>query len=316
MTAKNDASENIQNAVAELAEALRGALLAYQDSGATYVPRYRGPDPRHVEAKPLRSAERSARREDVRPASAHVPAAEADGSQTVKEEVVRPAVSAKPQTTDAHTPQPASDADARRTDGMLLQLIERTGTGAEKLEELERDILGNCRRCKLHRGRTRVVFGSGNPSAELVFVGEGPGAEEDRQGLPFVGAAGQLLTRMIEAMGYPRDEVYICNVVKCRPPNNRDPEPDEVRSCERFLKAQLAIVQPKVIITLGKYAAQTLLRSDQPISRLRGSWHAYEGVALLPTFHPAYLLRSPEKKREAWQDLQKVMVALGRTPTR
>ncbi len=179
-----------------------------------------------------------------------------------------------------------------------------------RLQILQQETLGECTRCKLHRGRTHIVFGVGNPDADLVFVGEGPGADEDRQGIPFVGRAGQLLTKMIKAMGQSRDDVYICNVVKCRPPNNRDPEPDEVEACEPFLKAQLEILKPRVIVGMGRYACQTLLQDRTPISRMRGRWHTYEGVDFMPTFHPAYLLRSPEKKREAWADLQLVMKRL------
>ena len=179
------------------------------------------------------------------------------------------------------------------------------------LDEIRRE-LGDCQRCKLCSGRKTIVFGSGNPRAELVFVGEGPGEEEDLKGVPFVGQAGQLLTKMIEAMKFTRDDVYICNVVKCRPPNNRNPEPDEIAACEPFLKAQLASLQPKVIVALGKFAAQTLLRDDTAITRLRGQWREYQGVALMPTFHPAYLLRKPEEKRVAWMDLQEVMKRLGK----
>lgn len=174
------------------------------------------------------------------------------------------------------------------------------------LDEIRRE-LGDCQRCKLCSGRSSIVFGSGNPRAELVFVGEGPGEEEDRQGVPFVGKAGQLLTKMIEAMKFTRDDVYICNVVKCRPPNNRNPEPDEIAACEPFLKAQLASLQPKVIVALGKFATQTLLRDQTSITRLRGQWREYQGISLMPTFHPAYLLRQPEEKRLAWLDLQEVM---------
>jgi uracil-DNA glycosylase family 4 len=179
------------------------------------------------------------------------------------------------------------------------------------LDEVRRE-LGDCKRCKLCNGRTQIVFGVGNPRAQLVFVGEGPGADEDAQGVPFVGKAGQLLTKMIEAMKFKRDEVYICNVVKCRPPNNRNPEPDEIEACEPFLKAQLASIQPQVIVALGKFAAQTLLRVDTPITRLRGQWREYQGIPLMPTFHPAYLLRSPEEKGKAWLDLQEVMKRFGR----
>lgn len=180
----------------------------------------------------------------------------------------------------------------------------------ETLDEIRTE-LGECTRCKLCKGRKQIVFGSGNPRAELVFVGEAPGEEEDKQGVPFVGAAGQLLTKMIEAMKFSRDTVYICNVVKCRPPNNRNPEPDEIESCEPFLRAQLRVIKPKVIVALGKFAAQTLLREDTAITRLRGQWRKYEGIDLMPTFHPAYLLRSPEEKKKTWMDLQEVMKRLG-----
>ena len=181
------------------------------------------------------------------------------------------------------------------------------------LDEIRRE-LGDCKRCKLCTGRKNIVFGAGSPRAELVFVGEGPGADEDVQGVPFVGAAGQLLTKMIEAMGYRRDDVYICNVVKCRPPNNRNPEPDEVTACEPFLRAQLRAVQPKVVVALGKFAAQTLLRDTTPITKMRGNWREYEGIKLMPTFHPAYLLRQPAEKKKAWEDLQQVMKFFGKQP--
>ena len=174
--------------------------------------------------------------------------------------------------------------------------------------------LGECTRCKLHKCRTNIVFGTGNERAKLVFVGEAPGEDEDLKGEPFVGKAGQLLTKMIEAMGLQRSEVYICNTVKCRPPNNRNPEPDELAACEPFLKGQLAALDPEVIVTLGKFAAQALLRLDTPISRLRGTWHKYEGISLMPTFHPAYLLRSPGEKGKVWNDLQLVMKKMGLPP--
>jgi DNA polymerase len=175
-----------------------------------------------------------------------------------------------------------------------------------------RQQLGECRRCKLAAGRTNLVFGVGNPGSELMFVGEGPGEDEDRQGEPFVGRAGQLLTKMIGAMGYGREQIYIANVVKCRPPGNRNPEPDEILACEPFLRGQIDAIRPKVIVALGKFAAQTLLRDTSPISRLRGRWFEYEGVRLMPTFHPAYLLRSPNEKGKAWEDLQLVMKELGK----
>ncbi|MEW5852233.1 MAG: uracil-DNA glycosylase, partial [Myxococcota bacterium] len=183
--------------------------------------------------------------------------------------------------------------------------------GAEGLRVI-REELGDCRRCKLCEGRTNIVFGVGNPGAEIVFVGEGPGADEDMQGEPFVGKAGQLLTQMIKGMGLAREDVYICNVVKCRPPNNRDPEPDEVQACEPYLVKQLQVIKPKVIVTLGKHAAWTLTKSTTPITRLRGTWQRYEGIPLMPTFHPAYLLRDPRQKRPVWEDLKAVLTFLGR----
>jgi len=171
--------------------------------------------------------------------------------------------------------------------------------------------LGDCTRCKLHTlGRKQIVFGEGNPNADLMFIGEAPGADEDAQGVPFIGRAGQLLTKIIEAIGLTRDEVYIANVIKCRPPGNRNPEPDEIAECEPFLLRQIESVRPKVIVALGTFAAHTLLRTDAPISRLRGTFHEYHGAKLLPTFHPAYLLRSPERKRDVWDDMKKVRAVL------
>jgi uracil-DNA glycosylase family 4 len=167
--------------------------------------------------------------------------------------------------------------------------------------------IGDCTRCKLSAlGRTQVVFGVGNPSADLMFVGEAPGADEDLQGEPFVGRAGQLLTKIIEAINLKREDVYIANVIKCRPPQNRNPEPDEIETCEPFLFRQIDVIRPKVIVTLGKFAAQCLLRSDAPISRLRGRLFDYRGAKLIPTFHPAYLLRNPSSKREVWEDMKLV----------
>lgn len=182
-------------------------------------------------------------------------------------------------------------------------------TSGETMADIRAD-LGDCRRCRLCEGRKNIVFGAGDPAARLMFVGEGPGREEDLQGLPFVGEAGQLLTKMIEAMSYTRETVYICNVVKCRPPENRNPSPEEISACSPFLLRQIKAVAPKVIVALGTFAAQTLLASKEPISRLRGGFHDYHGIPLMPTFHPAFLLRSPEKKRETWSDLQQVMKIL------
>jgi DNA polymerase len=185
--------------------------------------------------------------------------------------------------------------------------------GLEKSSTLDdlRTFIGDCQRCKLAPRRTNLVFGVGNPNADLMFVGEAPGADEDEQGIPFIGRAGQLLTRIIEAIDLRRDDVYIANIIKCRPPQNRNPEPDEVASCEPFLFHQIDVIKPKVIVALGKYAAQTLLRRETPISRLRGQVFDYRGARLVPTFHPAYLLRNPSSKREVWEDMKLVKRLLG-----
>ncbi len=179
------------------------------------------------------------------------------------------------------------------------------------LDAIRADI-GDCQRCKLAPTRTNIVFGSGNPNAGLVFVGEAPGSDEDQQGLPFVGRAGQLLTKIIESIGIKREDVYICNVLKCRPPDNRNPESDEVASCNPFLKRQLAAIRPKVVCCLGTFAAQTVLQTTSPISKLRGKFFDMDGIRVIATFHPAYLLRSPDKKREVWEDMKQIRAELFR----
>jgi DNA polymerase len=198
----------------------------------------------------------------------------------------------------------------------IRTLYRRQGTAParETLEDIVAD-LGDCRRCRLHQGRTKIVFGMGNPKARLVFVGEGPGADEDAQGLPFVGRAGQLLTQMIDGTarreGIPieRKDVYICNVVKCRPPGNRTPEPDEMEICGQFLARQLLAIRPKAICALGATAVRWLLGTKEPLGRLRGTWHRWGDIPVMVTYHPAYLLRavSPQAKKEAWEDLKKVL---------
>ena len=178
---------------------------------------------------------------------------------------------------------------------------------SKSLEEL-RAAIGDCQRCKLWHGRTHLVFGVGNPKAKVIFVGEGPGREEDIQGEPFVGRAGHLLTDIItKGMGLKREDVYIANVIKCRPPDNRNPESDEIESCEPFLVKQIELIRPRVIVGLGKFAVQTLLKSKVPIMRLRGVWHQYRGTKLMPTLHPAYLLRNPGDKKLVWEDIKKVL---------
>lgn len=204
------------------------------------------------------------------------------------------------------SPEPSGPSPAS------LPVLQEQLDGCVDLDQV-RDVLGDCTRCKLcSLGRKKIVFGVGNPQADIMFVGEGPGGDEDRIGEPFVGRAGQLLTRIIEnGMKVRRNDVYIANIVKCRPPRNRDPEPDEVAACEPFLKAQIRVIQPKVLVALGKYASQTLLQSRTPITRLRGRWGEYSGIPLMPTFHPAYLLRNPAEKRPVWEDIQEVMRRVG-----
>ncbi len=192
-----------------------------------------------------------------------------------------------------------------------LQMQSASTVAAGSLSEVREEI-GDCTRCKLHQRRKNIVFGEGNPKAALVFVGEAPGQDEDIEGRPFCGAAGQLLTDIIaKGMGLERLDVYICNIVKCRPPENRNPEPDEVSSCEPFLARQLRTINPRVIVALGNVAAKTLLKTGEGITSLRGKWHTYQGIPLMPTFHPAYLLRNPRDKRLVWEDIQQVMAKLG-----
>jgi len=205
---------------------------------------------------------------------------------------------------------PATDAlatGAHAPAAPSAPFAHRAPVSLETLDDIKRDIGADCRRCKLcSLGRSQIVFGVGHARARLMFVGEAPGEEEDKRGEPFVGRAGQLLTKIIEAIGLSRDQVYIANVIKCRPPNNRNPEPDEVAACEPFLFRQIDVIQPKVIVPLGKFAAQCLLKTVDPITKLRGRQFDYRGRVLIPTFHPAYLLRNPSAKREVWEDMKKV----------
>jgi len=216
---------------------------------------------------------------------------------------VFPAAPGRPKIVEApskpsSSPIPAPVTGARGT--------QQSGTLSAVREEL-----GDCTRCKLHTSRTNIVFGEGDPQAALVFVGEGPGFEEDQQGRPFVGAAGQLLTDIIvKGMKLKREDVYICNIVKCRPPNNRNPEPDEIETCGPFLVKQLEAIKPKVIIALGNVAVKALLKTSEGITSLRGNWKTYQGIPLMPTFHPAYLLRNPKDKTLVWKDIQQVMAEL------
>lgn len=190
-------------------------------------------------------------------------------------------------------------------EGLPTKSPQSTLAGIQSLEEIKRE-LGDCKRCKLHRHRRHIVFGTGSHEAKLVFVGEGPGEDEDIQGKPFVGRAGQLLTKIINSINLSREEVYIVNIIKCRPPKNRNPEPDEIRACEPFLLKQLDAIQPKIICALGTFAAQTLLETNEKISSLRGRFISYRNSKLIATFHPAFLLRSPQRKRDVWEDMKMI----------
>ncbi len=201
---------------------------------------------------------------------------------------------------------PVKKAHVPASDWLPVKPDDRSG---QTLPDV-REALGDCRRCPLCETRVNLVFGEGNVGAGLVFVGEAPGADEDRQGRPFVGKAGQLLTRIIVAMGLQRQDVYICNILKCRPPENRNPRPEEIAACEPFLIRQLQVIRPKIICALGTFSAHTLLKTDVPISVLRGRFHSYQGIPLMPTYHPAYLLRNPAAKKQVWEDVQKIMKAL------
>jgi uracil-DNA glycosylase family 4 len=246
----------------------------------------------------------------------HIPADQPPASTSPDAKVVpalhRPEPSPASRGTDDPTVPPASSPDVQEIHLPLESPL--TPLSRLSLPELEA-MAKQCTACRLHQGRTHVVFGVGNPHAELMFAGEAPGRDEDRQGEPFVGRAGQLLTRIIEAIGMKRQDVYIANVIKCRPPNNRNPEADEIAHCEPYLMRQIALVQPRLIVALGTFAAQTLLQTKLPISQLRGRFHTYQGVKLMPTFHPAFLLRNPERKRAVWEDMQMVQRELRQPST-
>jgi DNA polymerase len=230
----------------------------------------------------------------------------------IAEEITLPKPIQKPQPARpvSATPQPTPKLNVLPPSSEVSLFESMNKIAGDSLPKILAEI-GDCTRCKLHRGRNKLVFGDGNPNAQLVFVGEGPGRDEDAQGLPFVGRAGKLLNQMIEAMGLQRTDVYICNVVKCRPPENRAPEKDEVEICSPFLLRQLDTIAPKVIVCLGSVAAQTLLETNRGISHFRGQWLEFRGRKLMATYHPAYLLRNPSAKGEVWKDLQKVMAVLG-----
>ncbi len=241
-----------------------------------------------------------------------MPSSDQDLSGSIADSRVEMVEYQSQQAADAPAPTTAFLASASDAAAPTAPAEEASLAGVQTLAELRTEI-GDCQRCRLCERRNTIVFGVGNPDAEIMFIGEGPGYEEDKQGEPFVGRAGQLLTQIItKGMQMQRSDVYIANVVKCRPPENRNPEPDEIAACEPFLAKQLEIIRPRVIIALGKFAAQTLLKDKTPITRLRGKWQSYHGIKLMPTLHPAYLLRNPKDKRLVWEDIKAVLREIGR----
>ena len=235
--------------------------------------------------------------------------AEAGAEAAAKPAAAGPPPAEHAEAAPAGTAAPASAGQPLEISMFDQVAVPAAATAADRLR-LIREELGDCTRCGLHAGRKTLVYGVGNPAAELMFVGEAPGRDEDLQGIPFVGRAGQLLTRIIESIDLRREDVYIANVIKCRPPDNRNPAPEEVRTCEPFLFAQVDAIQPRVIVALGTFAARTLLRTEDPISRLRGRVYDYRGAQLVPTLHPAFLLRSPDRKRDVWEDMKKIRAML------
>ncbi len=289
-----------------LQKKLSARLHFYEDLGVRLFYKERGTPPAHA-------AETPASRSFVEPASQQISYNEdaALPKSTRKPDLPKPAQIAPRVAPAQSTPPQATrkpDVLPAPAGPSLFESFDKVPD--DTLLKIRTD-LGECTRCKLHRTRNKIVFGDGNPKAELVFVGEGPGHDEDMQGLPFVGRAGKLLNQMIEAMGLQRKDVYICNVVKCRPPENRAPEKDEVAECSPFLLRQIDAIAPKVIVCLGSTAAQTVLETNRGISQFRGQWLEFRGRKLMATYHPAYLLRNPSAKSEVWKDLQKVMAVLG-----
>jgi DNA polymerase len=291
--------------------ATREALLArvrfYRDLGLTEF--YRRP----VDPALLAQLEPQPESQQIsRAPSFPLPSAERVGEHTPKKQGAPGLAS---ETGDAK-PQPPSQEDSTIAPRKPITAPPQPAAAtpiADRAAALQliREDIGDCTRCVLHKGRNKLVFGDGNPAARLMFVGEGPGADEDAQGIPFVGKAGQLLNNMIAAMGLKREEVYIANVVKCRPPGNRTPEPDEGNTCSPFLFRQIDVIRPQVLVALGATAATYLLGQRQPLAGLRGRVHAFRGTQLIVTYHPAYLLRDPRQKKEAWADLQIAMRELG-----
>lgn len=308
-------SDDLRAELSELARLFQTHVAWQRELGATELPRT---SPRTAAAPAVTAPPPSAVTAPPAPSPA-VTAPPPPAPAVTVPPPTAPTVTAPPPPAPAVvTPPPAAAAPpvvARAllaVDPPVAQADPSLGRAAA-LTVIQREVAG-CTACKLAQRRTQTVFARGNPEARLVFIGEGPGEQEDKQGLPFVGPAGQLLDKIIVAMSLSPDAVYVCNVVKCRPPGNRTPEPDEVAACTPFLLRQLGVVRPEVIVTLGRTATGFLLGSNAPMSRLRGQWHAYQGIPLLPTWHPSYLLREPAHKGETWSDMKLVMQRLGLTP--
>jgi DNA polymerase len=303
VTSPNDADARAE--LAELTAAVRAHVAWLVESGASGVPRGERSTTAAVTAEPAASPGLAAAPAPARAAPAAVPRV-SPPAQTLA--VASPAVAAPAAAVVAPAPAPVGGPATAAAGLAALDPEERK----RRLDVLAESIRG-CTKCALHAGRTQTVFARGTGSARLCFIGEGPGADEDAQGFPFVGKAGQLLDRMIVAMGMTRDEVYVCNIVKCRPPDNRKPEPAEMAACMPYLKEQLELVAPEVIVALGATAVQGLFGTTEGITRMRGRWKLYGGrIPVMPTFHPAYLLRTPSAKREVWDDLQAVLRQMGR----
>jgi DNA polymerase len=301
-----DASDELPPAdeLGELARLVRAQLEWQRMTGAIALPHGELPsDAPAVSAAPVPAPRSETPRSET-------PRSETPRSETPRSETPRSETPTLPRTSGP-TPLPLPPAP----DLPAVTASESPGDLAERLRRLTllESTVRTCTACALHRERTQAVFARGTGSSGLCFIGEGPGADEDAQGYPFVGPAGQLLDRMIAAMGFEREEVYVCNIVKCRPPKNRKPEPDEMRTCSPYLLEQLELVAPRVIVALGATAVQGLLGTTEGITRLRGTWKLYQGrIPVMPTFHPAFLLRTPSAKREVWADLQAVLQQLGR----
>ena len=291
-------TEFVMNNKAEIIEGLKKAMEFYQELGFEYLPVKLENSFQNTEP-----AYRTGRRRPVPSISSGQALSEVEGTQN---------------TENPPSPLPTGQAGPfakgrRRMGGFVSELqTQYAKVNKESALKALREEIGDCQRCRLAKGRTNIVFGEGNPDAKLIFIGEGPGREEDLQARPFVGDAGKLLTRLIEKMGFKREDVYIANIVKCRPPMNREPEDDEMNACKPFIEEQIKIINPKIIISLGRISAQSLLNTKIPISKLRGRFYQHMNIPLMPTFHPAYLLRNPKDKNLTWEDAQKVLERLKR----